>query len=191
MLNILLSQLHYIPIAIIITWLFLMAYLYIKDNKGQVIKNIRHIVKNDLKLVLFIFYTSLLLTGTIIARPLTYPYTNILGYYIYDWLGHFNYLGLLNIVIFIPYIFIYIITFIPDKPFIKSIVLSASTTVFIELYQLIFWVGQFSMADILCNIFGGMLGYLLWYITNQMHKRIDKKVSITESNKRYEDKDQP
>lgn len=170
MIGTIMSQLRFIPQAIILSVLFCLAYLFIKENKEQATAKLKELIKNDYKFAIFVFYTALILTSTIFARGFTNPFTHLIGYFTYDGWGNFNYIGLLNVLMFIPYTFLYIIVFIPDKPFQKSLILTVATTLFIELYQLLFWAGQFSLADIVHNTIGGIIGIGLWYVKKRLYK---------------------
>ena len=165
------TQIHILPQAAIISVLFCLACLFVRDNKGQAFGKLKKLIKDDLRYVLFVFYTSLILTSTVFARPLTNPYTHIVDFFIYDGWGNLNVVGLLNILMFVPYTFLYITTFKPDKPFIKSLQLTIATTLLIEFYQLLFWAGQFSLADMTHNTIGGMIGCGLWYIIKRLRKQ--------------------
>ena len=164
------ALMRFLPQALIISVLFYLAYLFIKENKGQAALKLKALIKNDYKFAVFVFYTVLMLTSTIFARGFTNPFTHLIGYFTYDGWGNFNYVGLLNILMFIPYTFLYIIAFTPDKPFQKGLIFTVTTTLFIELYQLLFWVGQFSLADIIHNTIGGIIGIGLWFAKKRLYK---------------------
>ena len=163
-------QLHYIPQAALLTVLFMMSYLFIKENKGHAREKIASLFSQKW-LVAFLFYTALLLTGTIIARTHTEPFRNIIGIFGFTTYGGINKNGLINILLFVPYTFLYIKAFGPQRPFGKSLLLSLATTLFIEFFQLLFWVGWFSFADIIHNITGGIIGYLLWIIPKTIKEK--------------------
>ena len=171
LIELILSQVHFLPQALILTVLICITYLFVKDNKGQTLNRLKELIKSKLSFTLFVFWAALILTSTIFARPLTNPYTHIFDFFLYDGWGNFNVVGLLNVLIFIPYTVLYILAFSPNKPFIKSLQLTIITTLLIEIYQLLFWAGQFSLADMTHNILGGMLGYGVWYIVMSISKR--------------------
>ena len=72
---------------------------------------------------------------------------------------------------FVPYTFFYIKAFKPKLVWQKCLMLSLATTLFIEVFQLLFWVGWFSLADIVHNVVGGMLGCGLWKLIEFYKKR--------------------
>lgn len=171
LIELILSEVRLLPQALIMTVLICITCIFVKDNKGQALKRLKKLMKEKLPFVLFIFCAALIFTSTIFARPLTNPYTHIFDFFLYDGWGKFNVVGLLNVLIFIPYTVLYIVAFSPNKPFIKSLQLTIATTFIIEIYQLLFWAGQFSLADMTHNILGGMLGYGVWYIVMSISKR--------------------
>lgn len=167
-----LEKLHYIPQAIIIFVLLTMSFLFFQDNRRHIKERIKNLRKQRW-IVCFLFYTALLLTGTILARPYTNPYTNITGFI---WLfveGKLNIGGLINILMFIPFVFLYLNAFKPQKPIVSCLLVSIGSTLFIELFQLLFWVGWFSLADMIHNFIGGMIGYVVWHA----HKKYINRIS--------------
>ena len=155
-------QLHYIPQAALLTVLFILSFLFVRENRGHVKEKIAALCSQKW-LLAFLFYAALLLTGTIIARTHTEPLQNIIGDFGFTTDGWINKNGLINVLIFIPYTFLYIKAFKPQKPWKKSLLLSLVTTLFIEFFQLLFRVGWFSLADIIHNMIGGILGCILWF----------------------------
>ncbi len=163
-------QLHFLPQALIVSVLVLISYMYARENKGKVKGKLKELIKNDLYIVLFLSYTTLLFTGTIIAREYTDPLINVIGYIGLYRVDRYNYMGLINILIFIPYIYLYITAFNPRKPFRNGILLTVLTTVFIEVLQLIFCVGTFCLADMIHNTIGGLIGCGIWYLVKRKRK---------------------
>ena len=68
-----------------------------------------------------------------------------------------------NILLFIPLTLLFLNAFNPEKPWKASLILSACATGFIELSQLLFWLGEFQLADIFHNIIGGLVGCGIWW----------------------------
>ena len=155
--------------------MFCVSYMYIQEHKGETITKLKELLKNELKFILFVFYTALMLTSTIFARPATNPYTHVIDFFLYDGWGRVNIVGLFNILMFIPYTYIYIMAFIPDKPFIRSLQLTIGTTLLIEFYQLLFWTGQFSLADMIHNTIGGTMGCGLWNLLKYLKEKRQNK----------------
>lgn len=170
MLNDIYIQLHNIPQAFLIAVLLSFVFLFVKDNKNESKEKLKCFFLQDKAIALFLFYTALLLVCTIIGRPHTNPFINIIGKIRIVDNGIVNYGGLENIVMFIPYTLLYNIAFKPHFILKKSMCLTIITTVFIEIFQLLFWVGQFSFADLLHNTIGGIIGCGLWYIYMRISK---------------------
>lgn len=163
-------QLHYIPQAFFLTVLLILSFLFIRENRGRVKEKIAAL-RSQKWLLAFLFYTALLMTGTIIARTHTEPLRNIIGDFGFTIDGRINKNGLINVLMFVPYTFLYINAFLPQKPFGKSLLLSLATTLFIELFQLLFWVGWFSFADIIHNITGGIIGCIVWFLLKAVKEK--------------------
>lgn len=175
MLNLLFSQVRFFPLAIVLTIMFCVSYIFIRENKRETITKLKELLKKDSKFVLFVFYTALILSSTIFARPATNPYTHVIDFFLYDGWGNVSIVGILNILMFVPYTYIYILAFNPNKPFAKSIQLTIATTLLIEFYQLLFWTGQFSLADMTHNIIGGIIGCGLWFLVKYIKERWHNK----------------
>lgn len=171
MLNTIFTFLRFIPLTITLTIFFLLAFLFIRENKNHVLEKLRAFIYTNHRLVIFITYTILMLTSTVIARPFVNPFTNVLGFVLYDGLGKVSLTGILNILMFVPYVILYNLTFSPDESIKKSLLLSVSTTILIEFCQLFFCSGQFSLSDIIHNTVGGMIGCCIWHIVRMFAKK--------------------
>ena len=68
---------------------------------------------------------------------------------------------LLNIIIFIP-IGLYLSYFIKNKKFIKVSLITFGISLFFELFQLLTIIGSFTLQDLMTNLVGGIIGYLLY-----------------------------
>lgn len=150
------------------TFFLSVTYLYFMENRkkawGKIFSELTQLWK-----LLFFLCTAYLLTCTVVGRYYTVPYKNILGSFgLFDRSGKINIDLFNNIVMFIPFSFFYIKAFKPEHPFKSAMTLSISTTLFVEISQLIGWMGNFQLADILHNIIGGFLGYCLWCIWNKI-----------------------
>lgn len=164
MLKTIFTFLRFIPLTITLSIFFLMAFLFIRENQGHVAEKLNTFIKQNLKLTLYISYTVLMLICTVLARPFVNPFTNVLGFIVYDGLGRVSLIGILNVLMFVPYVILYNLTFSPDESVKKSFLLSVSTTILIEFCQLIFCSGQFSLSDIIHNTVGGMIGCGIWHM---------------------------
>ncbi len=142
-------------------------YLLIRENGKKLKEKLLALLKQGW-ITGFLFYLALILTSTVFVRGVQTPYRNLVGCFGLcddpDW----NFEVLRNIALFIPYTFLYIKAFTPKRTFISSLLISIGTTLFIELSQLIFWLGECQLSDIVHNTLGGILGYAIWYL-------IDKK----------------
>ena len=68
---------------------------------------------------------------------------------------------LLNIIIFIP-IGLYLSYFIKNKKFIKVSLITFGISLFFELFQLFTIIGSFTLQDLMTNVIGGIIGYLVY-----------------------------
>lgn len=172
MLNDILAQLHYIPLAIFLTIFFIIAYIFIKENNEKAKEKFEKVLREDRWNVAFLFYLALLLSGTLLGRPHTNPFVNILGHFGSGEDDSFFIDGFVNVLIFIPYTYLFIQAYNTKKPVRDCFYLSTATTLIIELCQLLFWIGQFSVGDIVYNIIGGMIGCVIWYIVNRVFRHL-------------------
>ncbi|MDD6208251.1 MAG: VanZ family protein [Clostridiales bacterium] len=73
----------------------------------------------------------------------------------------------LNIVAFMPFGFFLPIISSRQKNFFVLFVSASLFTVSIELIQLMFGVGIFDVDDMILNVSGGILGYILYWLTRK------------------------
>lgn len=165
----------YIPRAIVLTPVILFAYQFVIENsRAEIIDKIKSLFKNIWD-VLFCFSLSFILISTIIGRWPGNPYKHIFDYFGFIHNGVFSLESIENVVLFIPYTFFFLKARRCDKPLKNSLILSILTTCFIELAQLIFWAGSFQFSDILHNIEGGIIGYVLWILKNKIWRKLSKR----------------
>ena len=158
------SQLMYFPRAIVLMVLVIPAYLFIRDNDKSQIRNKFFSVIKQPWLVLFLLYLSFILISTLFIRWPRVPYNNVLSDF-----GLYNASGLNkecieNTMLFIPYTFLFLQAMKPSRTWKSSIALALGTTTFVELSQLIFWLGEFQLSDLVHNTIGGIIGCALWHI---------------------------
>ena len=164
-------QALYIPRAIILFTILIPAYLFVAENDAIRIKEkIKSVLKNY-KVILFLFWMAFLMMSTIFTRWNEMPYRVVLGGFGFKTAKGWNTDSLENILLFIPYTFLYLWAFHPQKPWIAALKLSLLSTVTIELLQLIFWLGAFQFSDILHNTEGGIIGCGLWHILRWIKSR--------------------
>ena len=75
-----------------------------------------------------------------------------------------------NIIFFIPYGFLLPASFKRLRSFITIFLICFISSFFIELTQLIFCLGRCQMDDLLANVLGGIIGYILFYISSKFLK---------------------
>ena len=119
----------------------------------------------------FCLYGGFLLVSTVFSRPLTNPYRDIVQNILPGANNRDNREIVENTLLFIPYSFLMLQAFKPRKPFRTAVLVCGGTTAFIELCQLLFWLGEFQLADLIYNFLGGMLGWAFWAL---FHRIFDK-----------------
>ena len=143
--------------------LFFMSYLFLTDNKGNIIKRLGSFFCQKW-IVAFLGYAAFLFTTTVIARYRSKPIYSGIGTFGIVRNGKLNMEITINVLFFIPYTYLYNLAFKPNNRVLASFLLSLLSTVFIELFQVFFWVGQGTVADVIHNVIGGMIGCGLWYL---------------------------
>ena len=168
-----------IPKILLLFLLFSFTYLFVRDNRENTKNRLIEILKHKKWTLAFFLYLAAIITVTIISRTQTNPYQNILKYYglIID--VKINEDAIKNLLLFIPYTFLFIQAFHPVYPLKTALLLSIITTCFIELTQLIFWLGFFQFEDILHNIISGLMGWALWWIIKRIRKKAMRKSIIS------------
>ena len=157
-------QLHFIPQVLVLFVLFIFAYLFISENRGKIVEKIKSLINQERWLIAFLFYTSLLFSCTVLARTYTRPTEDAIGQIALMQNGTINVGTIENILMFVPYTYLYSNAFRRGKTIWKCLLLSIVTTVLMELCQLVFLIGWFQLADMIHNTIGGMIGYGLWFI---------------------------
>ena len=165
-----LDQAVFIPRAILLTALFT-AFGAILQRQGT---GERWQFKNlwkQWRVELFLFYTAFMLMTTLFSREITNPYRSSFEHFGFRNDVKWNNEIIENILLFIPFIFFFLQAFKQKKPWKASLVLSIGATVFIELSQLLFWLGEFHFSDIIHNFAGGMVGCGIWLICEGIKHR--------------------
>jgi glycopeptide antibiotics resistance protein len=79
-----------------------------------------------------------------------------------------------NIVVFVPLGFL--IPFILRKPsFLKTIGISLSIIVSIEIIQYVTYLGSADIDDVILNMFGCVIGYMFYMISIAFHKKFNQR----------------
>ena len=176
-----LPQERFIFKTVVMIFFVSVTYLFFKENGKKAKEKLLGLLK-DPWLVLFLVCAAYILTCTVIGRYYTKPYQGIFGSF-----GLFNAEGSLNadmcanIIMFVPYTFLYLKAFGSATPWKTCLVLSVCTTAVLEFSQLVGWLGNFQFADMLHNIIGGMIGCCIWYavdrwIINKGIKKLFKRL---------------
>ena len=174
-------QLRIIPRVLMLVVLLALAFLFIVENGDKTKEKILAFFKQGWK-VAFLFYLAYILTGTIFSRQITIPYQKIFKSFAFLSDTKWDKEIIENVLFFIPYSFLYLQAFSPLHPWKSALILSAVTTAFIEICQLLFWLGAFQIADIIHNIIGGMIGCAIWLAVKTIKGKlfvnhIDKKAT--------------
>ena len=162
-----LYKLNYLYRALLLTALLIPAFLFIKDNRKYLRIRIGTIVK-QCWVIFFFYYLSIILTATIFARKVQNPYQSIIGHFGFGNNVEWNLEIILNILMFVPLTVLYLQAFKPNRPWEAALKLTIFTSVFIELSQLIFWLGEFQLSDLLYNTIGGVIGIALWMLLRSL-----------------------
>ena len=153
---------RYIFKAILMVFFVSVTFVFFRENGKKAWDKLANLFKEPC-LALFLVCVAYMSACTIMGRYYTKPYSNMLGRFGFvtgD--GKLNSDGFANIIMFIPYTFLYIMAFKPKLPWKSSLILSVSTTVIIECSQLIGWLGSFQISDLVHNVIGGMIGCGIW-----------------------------
>ena len=170
--NFIRSQYRFIYKTFLLFVLLVIAYLFIKDNDRNKIKQkILDLVKHPWTL-LFLLYLGYLLSCTVVGRYYKNPYGLAFSHFGFR-LGDpaWNQDNINNILLFIPFTFLFNQSFKPKTVIKTDLILSFGMTAFIELSQLIGWLGSFQFADMFHNVLGGMIGCALWLICDLVIRR--------------------
>lgn len=156
-----LNQTVYFPRAILLTILFTVFGALLQRQITGESWQLKNLWK-QWRVELFLFYSAFMLMTTLISREITNPYQNMFTHFGFRNNEKWNNEIIENILLFIPFVFFFLQAFKPPNPWKASLILSICSTGFIELSQLLFWLGEFHFSDIVHNIIGGMGGCGIW-----------------------------
>lgn len=132
---------------------------------------------------LFLMYAYFILDRTLLSRHfawtngMQYVLTGGWGFYAID-TGEFTYEAVENFMFFIPLVILYFTAFVPNNRFSKcvkkSILIGFCLSMFIEMNQLLFKVGEFQVADLVYNTAGAIVGGILYWSWNTIKKLYKK-----------------
>lgn len=169
------SQYRFIYKTFLLLFFLVVTYLFFKENGWKKAKDKMLGLIKQPWVLLFLLYISYLLSATVVGRYYKNPYGLV-----------FSHFGIRsndpvwnedirnNIVLFIPLTFLYNQCFKPKKIFFTNFMISLFASVFIELSQLIGWLGSFQFADIVHNVIGGMIGCGIWCVMKKLVPKKDK-----------------
>lgn len=80
-----------------------------------------------------------------------------------------------NVICFMPLGFVLPVLTNRKWKVVGTTLVCCFTSCFVETMQLISKLGSFDIDDIILNTFGGLLGYLLFWICNMIYRIINKK----------------
>ena len=163
------SQAFYFPRAILLTIPMLLAWMFWKDNRKHIRERFTALKKKGW-IIAFFIYISYILVSTVMGRAKEYPLgcvtTHLFpGNDIKVWTMNIE-----NMLMFVPYSFLYLKAFRPEKPWKSSLIILAITSLFIESCQLLLWLGVFQLSDILYNIIGGIIGTGIWTLWKKLNR---------------------
>lgn len=117
-------------------------------------------------LLLFFLYLAFMLVSTVFSRRITNPYGRLFNDFGIMVNGKINREFLENVLLFIPCSFLYLQAFRPQKPMKSALAMALLTTAFIEMTQLLLWLGRFQISDLVHNLLGGLIGIGVWFTIN-------------------------
>ncbi len=167
----LIKQFWSIPRALMLSILLIPAFLFLAENGNKTKEKVLFFLKQGWK-VAFIFYLAFILIQTVFSRQITIPHQKIFKSFLFLKDTEWDKEIIENVLFFVPYSFLYLQAFRPSHPWKSAVILSTASSAFIEICQLLFWLGAFQIADIVHNIIGGMIGCALWVALKFIQKRI-------------------
>ena len=183
--NILLALYKPFGAAVLLAFVAMFVFIYVKEHKWQkkdLIKNILSTWFSYFKksyefrrVFLLIFYIMMILSRTILYREIwASPLSDVMGGWgLYDADGNLTTEPIENLMLFIPFAVLLLWAFrkelLGDKPGLKKTLWVATKTVgifsfVIEFSQLLFHLGTFQISDLVYNTLGGTVGGLAYYI---------------------------
>lgn len=183
--NILLALYKPFGAAVLLAFVAMFVFIYVKEHKWQkkdLIKNILSTWFSYFKksyefrrVFLLIFYIMMILSRTILYREIwASPLSDVMGGWgLYDADGNLTTEAIENLILFIPFAVLLLWAFrkelLGDKPGLKKTLWVATKTVgifsfAIEFSQLLFHLGTFQISDWVYNTLGGTIGGIAYYI---------------------------
>lgn len=168
------SAINYTYPALLVLLLLVPAWLFVQERGWK--ERLTAYVRGHCWQVLFFFCMAFIVTATVISRSTTNPFQSVFKHF-----GpgdeKWNNEIIENVLLFIPPAFLLLKGFpeqMGEKPLVRVMLFSAALTLFIELSQLIFWLGEFQFSDLFHNMLGGLIGYGLWAASERIKQRSGK-----------------
>lgn len=165
----LIDQAFYLPRAAILALPAFFTWLFWKENKGRIREKLRNLAGRR-RLFAFFFYGAFILCSTVMGRERVYPLGAVTSHLFPGKDARAWQMNLENMLMFLPYTFLYLNAFQPRKPWVSSLRLAIGTSVFIEAFQLLCWLGMFQISDIVYNTAGGVLGTVIWILWTRIRR---------------------
>lgn len=179
--NLLLSDLAaqsaYLCRAVLLMVLLAAAFLFAQEHGSEAVNKLKQLFRQGW-MTAFLFYLAFMLISTVFSRETTNPYSSVLSHFGFQDDVKWNNEIIENVLLFIPYTFFFLQSFKVEHPLRSAALVSGFTTLFIELSQLLFWLGSFQFSDIVHNMLGGMLGCGLWYMIRQIKRTAVRQKSM-------------
>ena len=170
LLGTILPQGRFIYKTIMMTFFLTITYLFFRENGKKAKKKLLDVVKHPW-LLLFLLWTSYIYTCTVVGRYYSNPFRNVFGSFGLINTGQLNTDLIANVLMFIPFSFLYIQAFKPVHKIKIPMVVTIGATLFFEFSQAVGRLGSFQIADIIHNIIGGAIGCGVWHLINRRKKK--------------------
>ena len=174
--------------SVVFSVLFMIVYMYAeKEGWRSVLKSFCSRIKTDriyrLKLCLS-FYIAMILFRTLFCRELyMYPLRDVIGKWdLYDTDGNLITEGIENVILFIPFTWLYLaidaakLGKIMSRYIVKSVLISFGLSVSIEFLQLFLKLGTFQLSDLFFNTLGGFIGGVIFWICITIKDLADRRI---------------
>ena len=166
----LITHLGYLPRSLFLAIPLLFTCLYIREHGHGIWRKLRD--KERLAwMIAFSLWAALILTTAVAARPSTEPLGSVWDHFGFVYKGKLNTQMVENVLVFVPYSFLFLAAFRLRRPFLSALILTACTTLLIELSQLILRLGVFQVSDLVHNLEGGIVGSLLWTVVSRIRQK--------------------
>lgn len=156
-------------LVIFLTIVILVRVAYLTNNNTKIVFH------KELFMLLFVTYVLMLFelvtyTDVAIAGTNFIPFTEILRYDIKSTLFFNQVIG--NILLFIPFGY-FVSALINIKKILSVFVMTLITSSTIEIVQ--YFIGRsFDVDDIILNVLGGVLGFIIYVSLSAVHKQLPK-----------------